>query len=494
MANENKNTKQLVSQSDQDSTDELPELSLQQALAPPPDDAELEDDADTFEIDRLPGRRPASDVHIVNADLESRATTVSRLQFDVERLRSRLSGLQTEVRAREDISDDLNRRIAQLEGKLAANAATLRQRDKTIRDLKAEIRTRASDARQIEDRHDALRLERDGLETELSGIRAELKELRHADRSPEPDPARADGQRSDAAARGTELAAQLQRTEAYADQIRRQLSDKTDEVECLERMLQHTRLELRETSAVVEDLETRVRSQGKDNRALVEQVATMQQRHNDDIEQTRTDLKAAEDTMSQQLLMNEQLAADLEESRAYRERMEQMLSRSDNEYRETIAGLEQEVAELTAARADLEEQLATRTEAVNSLLAELTSRNDRHEEVELPGPDPAAPKDRINRMLIGRIDKQELRFPLFKDRLTIGRTQQNDIQLNVPYISRRHAVVITEGNTTRVVDWGSRNGVYVNSRRITEHFLKSGDRITIGNADFRYEERPRRES
>ncbi|MEM8817650.1 MAG: FHA domain-containing protein [Pseudomonadota bacterium] len=97
-------------------------------------------------------------------------------------------------------------------------------------------------------------------------------------------------------------------------------------------------------------------------------------------------------------------------------------------------------------------------------------------------------------MLIGRIDNQELRFPLFKKRLTIGRTQQNDIQLNVPYISRRHAVVLTEGDTTRVVDWGSKNGVYVNSRRVTEHFLKSGDKVTIGNADFHYEERVRRES
>ncbi len=219
----------------------------------------------------------------------------------------------------------------------------------------------------------------------------------------------------------------------------------------------------------------------------------MQQRHNDDLRQTRIDLKVAEDTLNQHLLVNEQLAADLEESRAYRERMEQMLSRSDDEYRQTIAGLEQDVAELSAARSDLEAELAKRTDAVNTLLAELSNRNDRHEDIELRATD-ATPKDRVNRMLIGYIEDQELRFPLFKDRLTIGRTQQNDIQLNVPYISRRHAVVITEGKTTRVVDWGSRNGVFVNAKRVTEHFLKSGDRITIGNADFRYEERPRRDA
>ena len=102
--------------------------------------------------------------------------------------------------------------------------------------------------------------------------------------------------------------------------------------------------------------------------------------------------------------------------------------------------------------------------------------------------------DRTTRLLIGRIDDQLLRFPLFKDRLTIGRTQQNDIQLKAQYISRRHAVIETEGETTRVIDWGSKNGVYVNKKRITEHFLKSGDILTIGTAEFKYEERPKRDA
>ena len=96
--------------------------------------------------------------------------------------------------------------------------------------------------------------------------------------------------------------------------------------------------------------------------------------------------------------------------------------------------------------------------------------------------------------LIGSVEGRELRFPLFKDRLTVGRTEQNDIQLNAPYISRRHAVVVTDGDRTRIVDWGSKNGVYVNARRVTEHFLHSGDIVAIGLAKFRYEERSKRES
>jgi pSer/pThr/pTyr-binding forkhead associated (FHA) protein len=82
---------------------------------------------------------------------------------------------------------------------------------------------------------------------------------------------------------------------------------------------------------------------------------------------------------------------------------------------------------------------------------------------------------------------------LFKKRLTIGRTADNDIQLKTSYISRRHAVVLTEGEATRVIDWGSKNGVYVNSERVTECFLANGDIVAVGNAKFRYEERPKRD-
>jgi pSer/pThr/pTyr-binding forkhead associated (FHA) protein len=55
-------------------------------------------------------------------------------------------------------------------------------------------------------------------------------------------------------------------------------------------------------------------------------------------------------------------------------------------------------------------------------------------------------------------------------------------------------VIVTDSQATRIIDWGSKNGVYVNSKRVTEHFLKSGDRIRIGSIEFRYEELPRRES
>ena len=53
---------------------------------------------------------------------------------------------------------------------------------------------------------------------------------------------------------------------------------------------------------------------------------------------------------------------------------------------------------------------------------------------------------------------------------------------------------VLEVDGTRVIDWGSRNGLYVNQKRVTEHFLRNGDSVRIGTADFRYEERAKRDA
>jgi molybdopterin converting factor small subunit len=101
-------------------------------------------------------------------------------------------------------------------------------------------------------------------------------------------------------------------------------------------------------------------------------------------------------------------------------------------------------------------------------------------------------RERPTRLLIGVIDGQELRFPLFKERLTIGRTQQNDIQLKAQFISRRHAVILSDEDGPRIIDWGSKNGIAVNGTRVSEKRLSDGDKVRIGTAEFVFKERQKR--
>lgn len=53
-------------------------------------------------------------------------------------------------------------------------------------------------------------------------------------------------------------------------------------------------------------------------------------------------------------------------------------------------------------------------------------------------------------------------------------------------------MISIDHNQTRVIDWGSKNGVFVNDTKVTEKILESGDIVTIGTTDFRYEERSKR--
>jgi len=68
-----------------------------------------------------------------------------------------------------------------------------------------------------------------------------------------------------------------------------------------------------------------------------------------------------------------------------------------------------------------------------------------------------------------------------RDGFTIGRGQTNALPLADPGASRRHAEIVNEDDNWVLRDTGSTNGTYVNDRRITEHVLRSGDVVKIGN-------------
>jgi chromosome segregation ATPase len=380
MANDNNNLKELVSD-DQDRTAELESPTLREPAAEAATEQAFGSELEAADFDPYvaPIRNRDAVIRDLKADLRVKTETIDRLQFDVERLRSRRIGLETEVKARE---------------------AQTRKLAKAVEEANKQIDTLTSALREAKKSYD-----------EVSG-----------------------------------------------------------------------------------------------------RLASAHSQHEDELRTLRYELTEAAETVAQQELINEQLAADLVDTRGFKSQLEHMLTSSEDHSQARINQLEAELDQLKKANSDYEAELAAKNEAITELLEQVSGKarqddsireleaaieqldecmSERLRERPLPV---IGDKDRMSRVLIGRIGDQELRFPLFKKRLTIGRTQQNDIQLQAPHISRRHAVVMTEGEVTRVIDWGSKNGVYVNSTRVTEHFLASGDVVTIGDAKFRYEERPKRDS
>ncbi|MEO6186105.1 MAG: FHA domain-containing protein [Steroidobacteraceae bacterium] len=92
------------------------------------------------------------------------------------------------------------------------------------------------------------------------------------------------------------------------------------------------------------------------------------------------------------------------------------------------------------------------------------------------------------RMLIREEGGAEVTYQLGR-RTTIGRTPENDIQLDTSFISRHHAVLLSNTDHCIVEDLNSTNGVLVNGRRVGRQILYDGDTLTVGRTEFRYQQR-----
>jgi pSer/pThr/pTyr-binding forkhead associated (FHA) protein len=76
--------------------------------------------------------------------------------------------------------------------------------------------------------------------------------------------------------------------------------------------------------------------------------------------------------------------------------------------------------------------------------------------------------------------------PLDKERITIGRRDDNDIRLDDGATSGHHAAVITVLNDSFLQDLNSTNGTLINGKRIQKHALRTGDVIIIGRTRLEY--------
>jgi hypothetical protein len=72
-------------------------------------------------------------------------------------------------------------------------------------------------------------------------------------------------------------------------------------------------------------------------------------------------------------------------------------------------------------------------------------------------------------------------FPLEKGEIVIGRDLNNDVVINDPEISRRHARLYAQGSTYVLEDLGSTNGTFVGGQRLTGAYpMRVGELITFG--------------
>jgi hypothetical protein len=92
----------------------------------------------------------------------------------------------------------------------------------------------------------------------------------------------------------------------------------------------------------------------------------------------------------------------------------------------------------------------------------------------------------VSRLVLVEKDRPESSFPLTKDTSTLGRHRNNDIVISDPKVSSFHARVdrTVEGHVA--VDLKSRNGSFVNGKRVENQLLGNGDEIRVGTARLMY--------
>jgi type II secretory pathway predicted ATPase ExeA len=68
----------------------------------------------------------------------------------------------------------------------------------------------------------------------------------------------------------------------------------------------------------------------------------------------------------------------------------------------------------------------------------------------------------------------------------IGRTPDNDVQIQSRFVSRHHAQVVSDETQSVVEDLNSTNGVFIRSQRVKHHVLADGDIIQLGEHKLLY--------
>jgi pSer/pThr/pTyr-binding forkhead associated (FHA) protein len=71
--------------------------------------------------------------------------------------------------------------------------------------------------------------------------------------------------------------------------------------------------------------------------------------------------------------------------------------------------------------------------------------------------------------------------------ITIGRTHENSICIQDTNVSRRHGILVRDGDNYQLHDFKSINGTFVNGEQIMAVKLKDGASIRFGSVELRYE-------
>jgi len=135
------------------------------------------------------------------------------------------------------------------------------------------------------------------------------------------------------------------------------------------------------------------------------------------------------------------------------------------------------LADIASAVGELQwVEFAARSSSINARQGELerTPTGDR-------------PTRTISKVILSTDGKAAGELHLVPGRKVVGRTPDNDLQIDSRFISRHHCQLITGSDGITVVeDLNSTNGIVIRGKRVRRHTLRDRDVITIGQHEMLY--------
>jgi hypothetical protein len=170
---------------------------------------------------------------------------------------------------------------------------------------------------------------------------------------------------------------------------------------------------------------------------------------------------------------------------------EDTINRLESQARGSGARLEELEKANRQWRLTVEEARATSTDSAaanGALRAAAAPAGEPHAVHDTPAAGDAvreAVPEGATRLLIAKERGREIVHVLGR-KTSVGRTPDNELQIDAKFISRHHAVILAGPVQTVIEDLNSTNGVLVNGQRITRQILKDGDDVVIGRSHYRF--------
>ena len=422
-------------------------------------------------------------------DIEQRDARLAQVQSALSRHASHESELESELRERVA-------RIAALDKQVSALSAALAQRTEQQTDGE---RTRAGLQQNVDALNGALAERNDRVKL----LEATVSEQTVAAAQLRSEAERAATERTELLAGAAALETALKAATARGDQqetVARAARSRIDELEA-NAAAQRRRTEQLEAEVAA------VRSELQSSSSSLQTAGVERNEHVARIAAGEVQVQELERRTAEQQETIRQLQAESNTSIARAKELENHLRAAE----ETINRLEGEIlakggrvdelekintewrATVEEARAAIQdrdgliERLEQETAASAVLVGHIQKSITRLDSDAPQGHEPAA--DGATRLLI-RTDGETEVVHVLGRKTTVGRTPDNDLQIDAKFISRHHAVLLAGPAHAIIEDLNSTNGVMVNNRRITRQPLKDGDTVVIGKTQFRFVVRP----